>query len=133
MHVSFSDQPRGRSVDNFKGKFGKQVAVVGLSCRLQAEEMLEKRLRSRFSNSWKFVAAASIADFESAEESPVAVLREMLTLEPAEIPDAAPDFVSEFNAGSKAAVADPSLTAALRLLCEKGKYSWLCMRSLTPW
>lgn len=97
------------------------MAIIGLSCRLKAEEMLEKRLRSRFSNSWQLVVPPSVSDFDSTEESPAAVLQTMLSVDVAKGADTAA-FEQQFNAASRAAVVDPSTTAALKHLCENGKY-----------
>lgn len=59
---------------------GMQAAVVGLSCRHDVMELLEKRVRSRFSHRKQLIPEMEEKDFDSPGNSPRDVLAAMLAM-----------------------------------------------------
>ena len=57
-----------------------QAAVVGLSCRHDVMELLEKRVRSRFSHRKQLIPEMEEKDLDSAADSSRGVLAAMLTV-----------------------------------------------------
>ncbi|KAK9916102.1 hypothetical protein WJX75_008581 [Coccomyxa subellipsoidea] len=101
-----------------------QAAVVGLSARFDVMEIMEKRVKSRFSHRRDIVLELDAAGFDHPGSGVPSLLAAMLAL-PEEEQGASPDapcttFAKAWNSSVRAALQDATLLAELRLLCDKG-------------
>lgn len=98
-----------------------QAAVVGLSVRSDVTELLEKRVKSRFSYRRRLVLEPGTAEFEHEGEGPPALLAALLRLHP-DVGSSSPSqaFCAHFNAATAAALEGREVLPTLRLLCDKG-------------
>ena len=112
---------------------------MGLSCRSDVTEMLEKRVKSRFSYRRQLVLDPCTACDGQHKEQPAAILRAMLSLAgTAESSSAQSHFAAHFNAAVQSALQDSRVLAQLQHLCDKGKLAvlllvggyWVCTSSL---
>ena len=95
--------------------------MVGISCRSDVTEMLEKRVKSRFSYRRQLVLNPIIADFDSPEEGPCALLGALLTLPDAAEADTEEScFVRSFNGSIQSSLGSAEVKARLRRLCDVG-------------
>ncbi|KAK9813918.1 hypothetical protein WJX73_004724 [Symbiochloris irregularis] len=98
-----------------------QAALVGATCRLDAVELLEKRVRSRFSHEKDLVlplAPATDTSQEAQGDMPQDVLSQLLRL-PADI-GVAPQYAQRFNQQVDQALADSAMQAIVRNASLKG-------------
>lgn len=99
-----------------------QAAVVGLSCSWDADQLLEKRLASRFS-ARSLVVASPATGAEDPEEAPAAMLRAHLRVHGTasaaghEMQDG---FAAECNGALEAALKAPAVETALQSLSDRG-------------
>ena len=99
-----------------------QAGVVGLSCRSDVAEMLEKRVKSRFSYRRQLVLDPSNSDFDNEQEGPCAILLSLLSLQlPAESSSEDQQFATCFNQSAKAALLNTSFRTRLQRLCDYGE------------
>lgn len=88
---------------------------MGATCRLDAVELLEKRVRSRFSHEKELVmplAPAADVAHEAQGDSPQAVLSQLLHLPPDV--GVAPQYMQRFNQQVGAALTGPEMQGILR-------------------
>ena len=102
-------------------KVCSQAGVVGLSCRSDVAEMLEKRVKSRFSYRRQLVLNPSTSDFKHPEEGPCALLQALLTL-PADSKTAPDPFLLSFNAAVRMALGSEMFRTRLQRLCDLGEW-----------
>ena len=99
-----------------------QAGVVGLSCRSDVAEMLEKRVKSRFSYRRQLVLDPSTGDFENEQEGPCAILLSLLLLQVrAESSSEDSQFAACFNSSAKASLSDKLVKDKLHQLCDYGE------------
>lgn len=108
-----------------------QAAVVGVTCRLDAIELMEKRVRSRFSHEKELVLNPQ-PDSTVAQDSPAGVLQALLQLPP-DVGVALP-YVLRSNAAVAEALEQPGVQAALQSLVLKGDVhvSVACYKNMVP-
>ncbi|DBA93777.1 hypothetical protein WJX82_005642 [Trebouxia sp. C0006] len=97
-----------------------QAAVVGLSCRHDVMELLEKRVRSRFSHRKQLIPEMEEKDLDSAADSPRGVLAAMLT-----VPDSTGDSmphgpVQQWNAAIAQILSADVVMQQLKLMMTQG-------------
>ena len=93
-----------------------------MSCRSDVTEMLEKRVKSRFSYRRQLILDSSSSNLETPEEGPCAILGSFLALKyPAEATAEDTKFAACFNANVNKALEDPDVIAALKKLCNHGE------------
>ena len=99
-----------------------QAGVVGMSCRSDVAEMLEKRVKSRFSYRRQLVLDPSTSDFDNTDEGPVSILASLLPLQ-VSVEGSTEDivFAACYNTSVRAAVSDQAFKARLRRLCDYGE------------
>ena len=96
--------------------------MVGLSCRIDVAEMLEKRVKSRFSYRRQLVLNPSNSDFDNEEEGPCSILLSLLSLQPhAECSSEQSQFAACYNESVKASLSDATFRTKLRKLCDYGE------------
>lgn len=96
---------------------------MGATCRLDAVELLEKRVRSRFSHEKDLVlplASATDAPPEAQGDTPQAVLAQLLHL-PADI-GVAPQYAERFNQHVAQALADGQVQGVMGNASLKGEH-----------
>lgn len=96
-----------------------QAGVVGMSCRSDVTEMLEKRVKSRFSYRRHLVLDTCCVSIQEENEGNLSLLSEMLTL-PLGVSGLEENFIAHFNKSVRDALENESLQAALQRLCFKG-------------
>ena len=100
-----------------------QAAVVGLSCRHDVMELLEKRVRSRFSHRKQLVPEMEEKDFDQAGDSPRDVLAAILTLpEPASSSSKSAGPVQQWNAAVAQILSTDAVLQQLKLMMNQGIY-----------
>ena len=98
-----------------------QAAVVGLSCRHDVMELLEKRVRSRFSHRKQLLPELEQKDFDQPGNSPKDVLASMLTVPETGSSDApAAEPVQEWNAAVSHVLATDAVAGQLKLMVNQG-------------
>lgn len=99
-----------------------QAGVVGLSCRSDVAEMLEKRVKSRFSYRRQLVLDPSTSDFNNEQEGPCAILFSLLCLQlPEDCTSEDGQFAACLNRSTKAALSDENFRARMQRLCDYGE------------
>lgn len=110
-----------------------QAAVIGLSCRHDVMELLDKRVRSRFSHRKHPIADLQEQDFAVAGDSPADVLSSMLTVRDQE-PDQAAHVgastpshaVQQWNAAGECIMQDETVVAQLKMMVSQGQPYLTC-------
>lgn len=102
--------------------WSSQTAVVGMSCRSDVTELLEKRVKSRFSYRRRLVLEPGPDQFEDAAEGPPAILGALLRL-PQQSQGVPAAFPTRFNTALSAALGHREVAAQLRVLCDRGTSS----------
>lgn len=92
---------------------------MGLSCRSDVTEMLEKRVKSRFSYRRHLVLNTCSLPLDDKSEGTLALLGEMLKL-PDGLEGVSQNFRAHFNQATTHAVQSDSVKGALQSLCFKG-------------
>ncbi|EIE26129.1 hypothetical protein COCSUDRAFT_40278 [Coccomyxa subellipsoidea C-169] len=105
-----------------------QAAVVGLSARFDVMEIMEKRVKSRFSHRRDIVLELDAAGFEHPHSGVPSLLAAMLALPEEGASPEAPctAFARGWNKSLHAALQDSALLAELRLLFDKGTAGDAC-------
>lgn len=94
--------------------------MIGISCRSDVTELLEKRVKSRFSYRRYLVLEPTSVDPESPDEGAISILREMLSI-PSDAKDLVGVFIQHFNRSAEAALQSEAVLASLQQLCFKGQ------------
>lgn len=95
---------------------------MGISCRSDVTEMLEKRVKSRFSYRRQLVLDPSSRDFDSKDEGPKAILTSLLRLAALDKADTGrKKFAAAFNRSIHTALGDEALTVQLQKACHLGE------------
>lgn len=99
-----------------------QAGVIGMSCRCDVTEMLEKRVKSRFSYRRQLILDPSTSEFDSQGEGPCAILQSFLTIPAADQKGREDEaFVRNFNDSAVAALKDTHVRTQLQKLCDVGE------------
>lgn len=103
-----------------------QAAVVGLSCRHDVMELLEKRVRSRFSHRKELVPEMEEKHFDQPGNSPKDVLAAMLTLPDSDCSAAqAAGPVQQWNSAVSQVLSTDAVVQQLKLMLNQGSRSCL--------
>ena len=110
-----------------------QAAVVGLSCRHDVMELLEKRVRSRFSHRKHLLSDLQEQDLDAPGNNPADLLSSMLTV-PSEVPNQASQgqrivhssIVQKWNAAVAAVLEKEVVQEQLKLMLNQGAVVMLC-------
>lgn len=110
-----------------------QAAVVGLSCRHDVMELLEKRVRSRFSHRKQLIPEMEEKHFDQPGNSPKDVLAAMLTMPDSDSTSAQTSGpVQQWNAAVSQILSTDAVIQQLRLMMNQGRRSclhffWICL------
>ena len=97
-----------------------QAAVVGLSCRHDVMELLEKRVRSRFSHRKQLIPEIG-EDFDKAGDNPRDVLAAMLsTPEPSSPQQQPTEAAVQWNAAIQKTLGTEAVMQQLKLMLNQG-------------
>lgn len=117
----------------FSFPFFGQAAVVGLSCRHDVMELLEKRVRSRFSHRKQLIPEMEEKDFHQTGNRPKDVLAAMLTLPDACGTDArTAGPAQQWNSAVSQILSTETVVKQLKLMMNQGSAvflllaAWLC-------
>lgn len=103
-----------------------QAAVVGLSCRHDVMELLEKRVRSRFSHRKQLIPEMEEKHFDQPGNSPKDVLAAMLTMPDSDSTSAQTSGpVQQWNAAVSQILSTDAVIQQLRLMMNQGRRSCL--------
>ena len=106
-----------------------QAAVVGLSCRHDVMELLEKRVRSRFSHRKQLIPEIEEKHFDQPGNSPKDVLAAMLTMPNSDSSSArTPGPVQQWNSAVSHVLSTDAVVQQLKLMMNQGRGSCLHMR-----
>ena len=108
-----------------------QAAVIGLSCRHDVMELLEKRVRSRFSHRKHLIPDLQEQDFAVPGDSPGDVLSNMLTVH-GQQPNAstcvgtstADQAVQQWNAAVDDVMKGEAVLGQLKLMVNQGEHTF---------
>lgn len=103
-----------------------QAAVVGLSCRHDVMELLEKRVRSRFSHRKQLIPEMEEKHFDQPGNSPKDVLAAMLTVPDSDSTSAQTSGpVQQWNAAVSQMLSTDAVVQQLKLMVNQGRRSCL--------
>ena len=103
-----------------------QAAVVGLSCRHDVMELLEKRVRSRFSHRKQLIPEMEEKHFDHPGDSPKDVLAAMLTMPDPDCSAAQTSGpVQQWNCAVSHVLSADAVVQQLKLMMNQGKRSCL--------
>lgn len=103
-----------------------QAAVVGLSCRHDVMELLEKRVRSRFSHRKQLIPEMEEKHFDQPGNSPKDVLAAMLTMPDSDSTTAQTSGpVQQWNAAVSQILSTDAVVQQLKLMVNQGRSSCL--------
>ncbi len=108
-------------------KLRVQAAVVGLSCRHDVMELLEKRVRSRFSHRKQLIPEMEEKDFDKARDCPRDVLAAMLTVpDPSGSTGRSAGPVQQWNAAVAHILSSEAVLRQLKLMMNQGTAMSIC-------
>ncbi|CAO3659750.1 unnamed protein product [Umbelopsis vinacea] len=93
------------------------IAVIGLTCRLDTMELLEKRVKSRFSHRQIYLySPSSFGDFSAATKNILKLSQSHSIADPKHL-----DYINDFNDAVETMFEDPSFLAVVRRIFDLTK------------